>query len=71
MVKCATATLLENEEKREGENGYLSFVPYFSNDALDIVEKRTSRLFDDTSEQISHGKASWDDLGWSRDGWVV
>ena len=56
----------EKQEKKE----YLPFEPFYSKS--DIYDEGTvHRLFDETPEQISHGIAPWDNLGWSRDGWVI
>ncbi len=56
----------EKQEKKE----YLPFEPFYSKS--DIYDESTvHRLFDETPEQISHGIAPWDNLGWSRNGWSL
>ena len=40
---------------------------YFKGDIIDYRPVHHG-LFDETPEQISHGMAPWDKVGWSRDG---
>lgn len=63
--------LAEEKTAAKEDKKYLPFVSFYSLDDTDDVETKVARLFDDTPEQISHGTASWDQLGWSRDGWVI
>ncbi len=54
---------------------YPVFRPYFSGDdnSTKVLNEdlMPGGLFDATPEQISNGKATWDQFGWSRDGWVL
>ena len=62
---------MEDKNKKEKEKEYLPFEPYYSKSDIYDESPSPHRLFDDTPEQISHGMASWDNLGWSRDGWSL
>ena len=48
---------------------YSKFELFFSKNPVYSPNPHHHGLFDETPEQISHGMAPWDDLGWSRDGW--
>ena len=52
---------------------YPKYVAYFSNDDKENInaEFKVARLFDETPEQVTQGKAPGDQFGWSRDGWVI
>ena len=50
------------------------FIPYYSKIENERREDSIHYgLFDwrDEEMQLSHGKAAWDKVGWSRDGWVI
>lgn len=60
----------DKEKDQEQNKKYRPFEPFYSiSNRPD--ESPAHRLFDDTPEQISHGTAPWDNLGWSRDGWSL
>ncbi len=71
-------TLVSEDSSKENNNSisevvYPKFVPYFSNRDVFDEDPVHRGLFDTRDEELqqSHGKAPWDEYGWSRDGWVI
>ena len=58
---------------KRASNGivYPEFVPYFSSSENFDEAPVHHGLFDKTPEQVTNGKAPWDEFGWSRDNWVL
>lgn len=62
-----------NDTSKPNEIVYPKFVPYFSSREVFDEDPVHRGLFDPRDEELqqSHGKAPWDEYGWSRDGWVI
>ncbi len=53
---------------------YPKFEPFFSKEDSTLNEGKITGCFGMDGlppEQVSSGKAPWDEFGWSRDGWVI
>ena len=77
MFEEATGPMYDKEIMPEVENAivYPEFKPFFSNmDVFDLEGGKITGCFGMDGlppEQVSSGKAPWDEFGWSRDGWVI
>ena len=63
---------LEPNKEAAGDIVYPEIKPYFSKDGIIDFHPVHHGLFELEDEELqqSHGRAVWDDFGWSRDRWV-
>ena len=63
----------KEKKKQQEELVYPKFEPFYSKQELSDNEVAHHGLFDSSTEnyQVSHGKAPWDEYGFSRDGWGI
>jgi len=65
-------SFLDADVKSAGDVVYPEFKPYFSKDGIVDLRPAHHGLFEPEDEELqqSHGRAIWDEFGWSRDKWV-